>query len=220
MYVTIFFSWAFLVVCFILIQGDETFAPSLFKVPFLYRAMMWRKFCSTHLSKEVSWEMLLFFLWSTGRVRLCLQPRNSERLLLPWREGWVPALISVHLIRLSLVLVQNQTGRKPLPNSLYPSPPRGWLQTLTKGRCERRPWFHGILAMVAASREWPEPSWGDVAWPAACPETYLVAGPLLGELIQVSHPCFNSLPHIQTEYIQLIAWFCSPPIHNHVSTVY
>lgn len=70
----------------------------------------------------------------------------------------MPALISVHRIRLSLVLVQNQTGRKPLPNSLYPSPPRGWLQTLTNGRCERRPWFHGILAMVAASRESPEHS--------------------------------------------------------------
>ena len=42
----------------------------------------------------------------------------------------VLGLISAHLIRLSLMLVQNQTGRKPAPNSLHPRPPGGWLQTL------------------------------------------------------------------------------------------
>ena len=40
----------------------------------------------------------------------------------------VLGLIIAHLIRLSLMLVQNLTGRKPTPNSLHPRPPRGCSQ--------------------------------------------------------------------------------------------
>lgn len=64
----------------------------------------------------------------------------------------MPDLISIHPIGLSLVLAQNQTGRKPQLNFLHPNSLRDCIRVLTAGcRGEPHQRFHEILAMVAAS---------------------------------------------------------------------
>ena len=62
----------------------------------------------------------------------------------------VLGLISAHLIRLSLMLVQNQRGRKPAPNSLHHVLPEAGFKP-SDSRCEPSSGLPGILAMVAAS---------------------------------------------------------------------